>query len=399
MFIALFVFIFVSLEFSQEKKDPFEMSFDELMKVKVKTAGKTPEQISSIPASVVLITRKDIETYGYTTLTEILKSIPGLYPVDDYSGLGANFGVRGFWSGDINKNIMILVNGVPQIYDYATSSSLVNSPIPVEAIDRIEVVRGPMSVIYGTGGFFGVINIFTDDPAAEALNLVSISGGSEKTKKIFLRLDGGEGDLHYAINASYYDTYGLDEPLSKMVTNPASLPNPNQRTGGQLEENQKYLNFSGRFKSIYLDLTYNESKQEAYFSRPSFSDGTDSKVTSTRLLLGYRKKLSEVITIDGKISYSDIRFVANFDWLFADFFGIQQNGAKAFEADLDAFITPFKGLDIKTGLYYRAVLDTNNMFDLPSAGAPSLLNKYFYLGDDDDIVTQAIYAQVCKRLV
>lgn len=400
---VIFVFIFTHLAFSQEKekKDPFEMSFDQLMKVKIKTAGKTQEQISSIPASVVLITRKDIETYGYSTLTEILENIPGLYSIDDYSGLGGIFGVRGFWSGVAMDNIIVLVNGVPQIFDYATSSPLLNSPIPVEAIDRIEVVRGPMSVLYGTGAFFGVINIFTDDPSTEPLNIVSVSGGSEKTKKLFLRLEGGSGDFNYAVNASFSDTYGIDEPLDKMMTPPIPFTvfglSEDHRTGGQFEGKRKYFNFSGHFKDVYVDLTYNESDQEGYIPFPSPTDGSLVQFNSTRLLLGYRKKLSDKFTIDGKLNYSQIQASYDYDYFFEDFYGVQQNKSKALEAELDAFIKPSKNLDIKTGLHYRAVIDVSNSFDLPSLGPLSTVNHYFYLGEGDNIVTQAFFAQVTYK--
>jgi outer membrane receptor protein involved in Fe transport len=403
---AVFIFVFTSLVFAQEqkKKDPFEMSFEELMNVKIRTAGKIPEQIRSIPASVVLITRKDIETYGYTTLAEILENIPGLYGIDDYTGDGLNLGVRGSWTGVPNKNIIILVNGVPQISDDQSYYPLVNIPIPVEAIDRLEVVRGPMSVIYGTGAFFGVINIITDDASTEPQNIASVSVGSQKTKKLFLRLEGGEGDIQYAVNASFRDTYGIDEPLSNMTAHPELLPlfflvQPDHRTGGQLEGDRKYFNAHGKFKDIYLDLTYNESKQEVYFGLPSYSDGTSVQWSTTRVMLGYRKKLSDVLTIDGKFSYSHTRLNADFDWFFDDFYGIERIGTKAFEAGFDAFITPVTGLDIKAGLYYKAVLEAGDMFDLPSAGSPTLENIYRYLAEGDNIVTQAFFTQVAYKPV
>ena len=74
----------------------FEMSIDEMMNIKISTAGKKAEKVSIIPASVVIITREEIEKYGYCTLEEILESIPGLYQVDDWQSGGSNFGVRGF---------------------------------------------------------------------------------------------------------------------------------------------------------------------------------------------------------------------------------------------------------------------------------------------------------------
>lgn len=170
---SLFIFLVVLLlapaasrfshaESDDDMKKYFEMSLEELMQVKVVTAARVPEKIAEIPAGVVLITGKDIETYGYATLTEILENIPGLYNIDDYTEFGPNFGVRGFWSGINNDNIIILVNGVPQVYNISSNYPLSGILVPVEAIERIEVIRGPMSVIYGSGAFFGVINIITN---------------------------------------------------------------------------------------------------------------------------------------------------------------------------------------------------------------------------------------------
>ena len=139
------------------------------MNIKISTAGKTLEKIGNIPASIVVITREEIETYGYMTLIEILENIPGLYAINDYSMFGAKFGVRGFWSGVTNDNMIILVNNVQQVFDLTSNYPLTEITVPVEAIDRIEVVRGPMSVVYGSGAFLGVINIITNETNKEKI--------------------------------------------------------------------------------------------------------------------------------------------------------------------------------------------------------------------------------------
>lgn len=402
-YFALVLLLIGTSLFSQnnETDDPFEMSFEELMKIKITTAARVPEEVRSIPASVVVITREDIKIYGYSTLKEILENIPGLYAIDDYSENGEKFGVRGFWTGVANDNIIIQVNGVPQIYDPASNYPLDLSPIPVEAIDRIEVVRGPMSVSYGSGAFFGVINIFTTDSDNKNTNLVSASAGSEKTKKLLLRLEDREGDFHYTFNGSIYYNYGLDEPLSKMMKDTSVLPgmglSPDHRTGGQLELNQKYFNVSGDFKGIYLNLSYSESNRETYFVLPSFSSGTLTQLTSTRALFGYKKKLSDTFSIDGKFNYSHIQDWYKYDVLSADFYGLQQIKSNAMEIEFNAFITPSPRLDIKTGLSYRAILDTSNNYDLPSFGSPSLVNNYFYLVNGEQIVVRAFYTQFAYK--
>ncbi len=246
LFIVLPILCWGQEYFGTELDEFFEEDF-------IVTARKTVEKVSDIPASVVIIRREDIEIYGYMTLTEILESIPGLYATVDYCRGGANFGVRGFWSGTENDNMLILVNGIHQVYDIESNYPLTKIAVPVEAIDRVEVVRGPMSVVYGSGAFFGVINIITNQAAEEEfMSILSGSAGSHKSYKMFARVAGSEGDFHYVFTGSLYDSEGIDEPLSKMVDNPDStLPAvgvpPDYETGGRLEDNEKYFNFTGNF--------------------------------------------------------------------------------------------------------------------------------------------------------
>ena len=74
----VFSLIITSQLYAQGTQDLLEMSLEDLLDIEITTAGKQVEKISDIPASVILITRKEIETYGYTSLEEILQNVPGL---------------------------------------------------------------------------------------------------------------------------------------------------------------------------------------------------------------------------------------------------------------------------------------------------------------------------------
>jgi outer membrane receptor for ferrienterochelin and colicins len=258
----------------------FSMSLRELMNVELEivTAGKIPEKIAEIPASVVLIGRKDIEINGYRSLAEILEHIPGLFPIDDYSWGGTNFGVRGFWTGVTNRNVIILVNGVNQIGDFESGFPLNKINVPVEAIDRIEVIRGPMSVLYGTGAFFGVINIITNEIKKDCVSLASASVGSRNSLSAMLRVSEKKEDFQYVFNASLSGTDGMDIPLRSLVLNPEMLTlyglNPESRTTDQLENNEKYIAFSGKSEHFLFDFSFAETQKEIFLSAPSFGDGS-----------------------------------------------------------------------------------------------------------------------------
>jgi len=372
----------------EETEDIEDFSLEELLDVEITTAGKQVQKISDVPASVVVVTRDEIERYGYQTLTEVLESIPGLYSINDWWD-GPGIGVRGFWKTVANNNLIILVNGVAQMNDIQFNYPLTKIPVPVEAIDRIEVIRGPMSVIYGTGAFLGVINIFTNEIPEEKGSMVSASFGSEKTAKLFARVSGRSGDLNYSFNASYYDTEGISVDLADLGAAPGSP------TEGLLEDHEKYFNFSGTFKGFSFDLSYAESQLENMFVLPSVTEGTDTLLNATSIRLGYNKELSEKVTLNAKLSYFQTKKWWKYDYLFPGFFGNQEMGSNAYKAELTMFFRPVEDLNITLGIDYYSILDVYNMFNLPLFG---LANVHNYLAADSNITTRAVFTQLNYKL-
>lgn len=158
----------------------FQMDMRELSNVplgNVYGASKTKEKSRQAPSTVSVITAEDIRRYGYRNLADILRSVRGFSVTDDrtYSYIG----VRGFGRpSSYNSRILILVDGHrlnDPIYGavYAANEGLVD----VDLIDRVEIVRGPSSSLYGTGAFFGVVNIITREPLGQHPSEVSAATG------------------------------------------------------------------------------------------------------------------------------------------------------------------------------------------------------------------------------
>jgi outer membrane cobalamin receptor len=364
----------------------FKMDIQQLLSLVITTAGKKKEKISDIPASVVLLTREEIETYGYQTLPEILENIPGLYLTNDY--MHQNIGIRGYWDHTPNRNVIILVNGIPYREELVSSHYLENIPVPVEAIDKIEVVRGPMSVIYGTGAIFGVINIITnqyeDDPPHSA---AAASLGSEKTKKLFARGSGKSGDFQYVFNGSYFQTDGLNVSMEKVGGPDFS----GLTTEGQFERSEKFFNFSGTFKNFFAGFSYAETQKELMGLLPSVSDGTLVIFKDMRFNIGYKKKLSDIFRLESKLYYFVNRHSWNYDWLFEDFYGVNENGASGFKGELNLFITPSPKLNITVGLGYLQVLDVFNDYTMPLFGLNLIHN---HLADGESLITRSVFTQI-----
>lgn len=139
--------------------DPF--SFEELMNAKISTATKYEKNISDIPASVTIITFDDIQKYGYSNLAEALNSVSGFYL--SYDRNYHYLGTRGFSRpSDYNNRIKLMVDGVSLNDNYYGAIGLVDDfIIDFETVERIEIIKGPGSALYGTGAMFAVINVIT----------------------------------------------------------------------------------------------------------------------------------------------------------------------------------------------------------------------------------------------
>ena len=124
--------------------DLLNMDLEALVNVEVKVyaASRRDQPVSQAPAAVTIITRDDIQKYGYRTLAQALASVPGLYLSNDrgYSYVG----VRGLGiPSDYNARVLFLLNGLPLNDKYYDSFLVETTPDLLDAIDRIEVVKGP----------------------------------------------------------------------------------------------------------------------------------------------------------------------------------------------------------------------------------------------------------------
>lgn len=354
--------------------DILKMSFEEMMNIKITTAGKKEERVADIPASAVIITRNDIEKYGYMNLEEILENVPGMFVIDDYAGYRKTFGVRGFYSG-YPRNIIFLINGVAQtesLFDYNVMS---NFKIPVEAIDRIEVVRGPMSVLYGQGAFFGAINIITNSPE-DNTSLVAGSLGNGRGKGA-AKIAGAQGDLHYSLSAGLAKDDGPNHKLSKMVSDMAGLRpwginGTNDTTAGRLERDSGNFLFSGEYKGFSTDLMFNRSSDEVFIFKPSVTEGSTYRREMAIVSLGYEHRVSDDVRLTGKMTYHDFNFNLDWDVASSAFPGAEagetRGGSNYFEYELDAFLNLAENLEMTTGAYYKYTVDTRFSGDLPIFG-------------------------------
>jgi outer membrane receptor for ferrienterochelin and colicins len=145
----------------EQKSDLTDLSIEDLMNVQVYSASKHMQSASDAPASVTVVTADEIQRYGYRTLADILQSVRGFYVTydRDYSFVG----VRGFGRlGDWNGRILVMIDG-HRINDNVLGNAMLGTEflVDVDMIERVEIVRGPSSSLYGAQAFVAVINVIT----------------------------------------------------------------------------------------------------------------------------------------------------------------------------------------------------------------------------------------------
>lgn len=144
-----------------ETSDLMAMSIEDLMHVEVVSASKKAEAVSDAPASVFIITKEDIRRFGYRTMADALRQVVGLFTYDDYTYY--NVGVRGFARpDDFDSRVLFLIDG-HRVNSVAYDSASIGEtfPLDIENIERIEVVKGPGSALWGTNALLAVVNVIT----------------------------------------------------------------------------------------------------------------------------------------------------------------------------------------------------------------------------------------------
>ena len=164
----LLFFIFIG-QLAAQQTDPlddedlFEMSLEELMEIEISVASRKATTRRESPGIVTVITRDEIQKSGARDLVDILKLVPGFDVGFDTAG-AYGVAIRGIWANE--GKVLVLMDGVP-LNDEMYGTFQYGHHIPVDVIERIEIMRGPGSAMYGDSAELGVISIKTIKPTKE----------------------------------------------------------------------------------------------------------------------------------------------------------------------------------------------------------------------------------------
>jgi len=186
----------------QKKKPPIvQQRVDEV----VVTANRNETAVSEVGSSITVITGRQIREQQKTTVLEVLRTVPGLDVVQS-GGSGGTTSV--FIRGAKSEHTLVLMDGVELNDPVSAGRPYDFAHLGVDNIERIEIVRGPQSTLYGSDAMGGVINIITAKGNGKPQGFLSTEGGSFNTLIERAGVSGGNTRVNYSLGVSRYDTNG-----------------------------------------------------------------------------------------------------------------------------------------------------------------------------------------------
>ncbi|MCO7223149.1 TonB-dependent siderophore receptor [Pleionea sp. CnH1-48] len=142
-----------------DEGDLFDLDLRDLMQVTIVSASKKEEKLQDAPATVIVLTKEVFSSRGYQNLSEIFDDLPGMDVVRPYGDTYYKNYMRGF-RNTIGSPFLLLIDGVQQNSLYFNITSTVTS-YPLSNVERVEVIYGPTSSVYGANALMGVVNVIT----------------------------------------------------------------------------------------------------------------------------------------------------------------------------------------------------------------------------------------------
>lgn len=291
-----------------EERDLSGLQIEDLMGLKVATvygASKFEQKVTEAPSAISIVTSDDIKRFGYRTLADILRSQRSFYITDDRNYYYV--GVRGLCRpGDYNTRVLLLVDG------HRTNDNIYNQvmlgnefAVDVDLIDRIEIIRGPGSSLYGNNAFFATINVITKRGRDVGGMEVSASAGSWDTYsgRVTFGQRFGNG-FETLISATGYDSRGQNFHFTNR-----EFDTPENNNGwADHGDKEKAANFFGRasFKNLSLQSAY--VSREKWIPTASwdtvFNNGQDKTIDRRGYLdLAYNNTFGKTLDVLARLYY------------------------------------------------------------------------------------------------
>lgn len=259
----------------------------------VVTASRTPQKIDDVLGDITVITEQQIRHAGPTSLVELLNAQPGV-EVSQTGGIGKSSSI--FLRGANATHTLVLIDGMRVSSATTGTTSLEN--IPLGQIERVEILRGPASSLYGADAIGGVIQIFTKSAKGAPRLNAAIGAGTYGTRIGEAGVSGRIDDTSFSLQASAIDTNGF----SSVANRSAATYNPDDDGYRNHSISGKLAQHFGDNHEIGVNVLVSEGKN-------FFDSGARTPLSNPRNRFDYRSEQ----TLSSYSIYSKNRFTDN--WL------------------------------------------------------------------------------------
>ncbi|NOU43787.1 MAG: TonB-dependent receptor [Methyloglobulus sp.] len=278
----------------------------------VYSASKYEQKVTKAPASISIVTADEIKKYGYRTFGQIISSLRGFYNTQDRNN--GYIGARGFGlPSDFNSRLLLLIDGHRynnNIFDAFDTTE--GFPVDVDVIERVEVVRGPSSSLYGTSAVFGVINVITKRGRNQhGANIKYSYGTNDAHKTSFSYGDRFSNGLEAFVTGTFFDNQGFNKLFYKEFDNPATN---NGLSVGNDSEQAKKLMAKASFGDFSLQALYvNRAKDIPTASFQGLFNSHLQTFTDQAAFveLKYDHTFENQLNVQSRLSYNNYRFTGD----------------------------------------------------------------------------------------
>jgi len=371
----------------EDLKESSGQVFELLAEQKVITASGTEESLIDAPASVVVITRREIKDRGYTSLDEVMQDLPG-FDISITNGTSYLVAFQRGYRTPWTQRTLFLIDGKVENHLY-THFAEFSRQYPVSNIERIEVLYGPASVVYGANAFLGVINIVTLDGKQLADGAtkadINLEAGSFNSRGADVTALGRQGDFSFAVTGKIFRS---DEPdfsdrwgfISNFLLSDRNiwgpildLENNNRQLGSYADPTDDYAVV---LKMAYKNLSLEYSKwlrkegYGPYYAADRAQPNSFWNLAAEKVYLEYQGQITKKLKSTTLLMYRESRIGGYWAEAAADT-GFYYISYTSWNSDSNAWLLKqdfeFKAsrkLNLLTGLKYERK-DLTKAYDIP----------------------------------
>jgi outer membrane receptor for ferrienterochelin and colicins len=333
-----------STEVVNEADQLMDLSLDDLMNITVTTTSKSEEKLSDAPGVISVMTRDEMERFGARTLKDVLMRMPSINMSTTYIGDRSCLSIRGDQSTAAQNHILLLINGRPvrEAEEGGIKGEMYES-FPVASIDRIELIRGPGSVLYGSNAFSGVINVITKK-AKDNKTTVKLGGGVPGEYNATGNAAYQLGDVGLVLGGQYKyaEPWDVRFQANETVFRDMSMPDNGFGTYGEVSyKGLKVMTSYDRWQNYYIMQKYIPPPPTGPVAgRHAYGDEQWDKWFND---LGYTHAFSDLWDISVNATYTQ-------SWLAVDSFPAPNRNTYDGTLELTNFFHPVKDLNIIVGV-------------------------------------------------